>query len=99
MTEPRRQSWSSNISLSFEEAKSLNTGLELIELAEDATEKEWIAKEEENGAIGFTAILECKSGTAKCNGGEVSGNICTPKVKQGSGGAVLEGEWGFVQMA
>jgi len=63
VTKPRRESWSNTMGLSFEEAKSLNTGLELAETVEDATEREVTAADDENGFVAFTTMLYCESGT------------------------------------
>ncbi|KAK0622515.1 hypothetical protein B0T14DRAFT_563963 [Immersiella caudata] len=84
LTRTRKASWSNTMGLSFEDARSLNTSFELRETAEDSTERELIAQPGQFGHVAFTAILLCETGTARCNGGEVSGEICTPRV-QGTG--------------
>jgi hypothetical protein len=115
VTKPRKESWTNTMGLSFDEAKSLNPGIELVETFEDVTEEEVIAKEEEHGLVAFTATLYCESGkiqtrdtwsyadssvgTATCNGAEVSGNICTPKViTNDKRGLRIEGVFRVVQV-
>ncbi|KAK4441994.1 hypothetical protein QBC34DRAFT_339413 [Podospora aff. communis PSN243] len=81
VTKTRKASWSNTMGLSFEDAKSLNTSFELKETLEDSTEHEVIALPGQFGHVAFTAILLCETGTATCNGAEVSGDICTPRVR------------------
>lgn len=78
VTKGRSQSWSTSISGGLSFADIFNMGV-----SADMTEEESSSKsvtvtipEGQSGKLGFTATLSCRSGSGRCNGGEVEGEVC-----------------------
>ncbi len=93
ITASRSQTWSSSLSIGFADVISLGASLEFSETVEDSQTREFEMLPGQSGDVGFTAYMLCESGTATCNGGELKGEVCTPR-KTSSG--ALDGIYGVV---
>ncbi|KAI7088224.1 hypothetical protein KC356_g3517 [Hortaea werneckii] len=97
ITTTRSQSWTSTLgaSVGIEDIFSLGLSFEQSFTKEisDSTSRSFQVQDGQTGDVGFTSYLRCSSGTATCNGGQVSGEVCTP-YKDGSG--KLAGIYGLI---
>ncbi|KAK0636568.1 hypothetical protein B0T17DRAFT_613286 [Bombardia bombarda] len=105
VSKPRVQGWTSSLndsSLTFNDARAMglpfsdgNGGEDdfFFESVTDGSSVTWpVTAEQKTGVIGFTSILRCSRGRGRCNGAEVSGEVCTPWAPSGT----LRGEYTFI---
>ncbi|KAH6626515.1 hypothetical protein B0J18DRAFT_425017 [Chaetomium sp. MPI-SDFR-AT-0129] len=97
ITQSRTQTFTTSMSIGFADILSLGVSFEMSESVQDTHATTFPVEAGQSGEIGFTSFFVCTAGTGRCDGGQVKGEICTPKVKKaGDGSSYLDGIYSLV---